>query len=241
MKKINHLGVFDSGLGGYSVYMELVKAFPQTQFTVYADQGNAPYGNQTPEAIVEHAKSSMEWFESQGIMNVLIACNTVCAIGLDILRESFPQMTFYGIIDLTLNQLEPNTKILVLSTQATHDTEIYRTTRPELDIQSLALPKLVNYIENMEPTLGYLESMLDKQNGYDVVVLGCTHYPLVADEIAAITQAKVVDSRSPIKNYFQDILEAGTGEQRMLTTGDARHTQIQLKELYGVDREVEKR
>ena len=104
-EKINKLGIFDSGLGGYSVFKALKTEFSDLDLVLFADQKNAPYGNYSSEKIIELSSNAMRWFLSQGIEDVLLACNTVTSVALDILKVRFPSMRIWGIVDLTVSQV----------------------------------------------------------------------------------------------------------------------------------------
>ena len=241
--KIKTLGIFDSGLGGYSVYHDLITYGPNIEYVLYADQKNAPYGNQTPEAIYRHAQRAMQWFKDKDIDHVLLACNTVSAVALEELKKNFPDMTIWGIIDLTLSQIKnKNAKIDVVSTQATFQSHAYKKTWTQGDnLLEHPLPHLVTMIEGnceIKAMDEYLKTELRKFSSRDFLVLACTHFPLVYDLFTKHFSGDIVDSRKPIRNLVNEI--AGTNDEvsKIYTSGDEEILKTQIKNLFNVDEKV---
>lgn len=241
MEKINTLGLYDSGLGGYSIYQAVEEAYPHLNLTLYADQKNAPYGNKTNETIIDLAMDAMKWFETQGIHHVLIACNTVSAVALGSLQNAFPNMTIFGIIDLTVSGIESN-NVAVISTKATYLSNAYVNALKSkgIEVKSKATPDLVAYIEGLEDPSDYLEHELDELYPYEGLILACTHYPLVLQTIQKFYPGTVYDSRQPILDFLSDKTEhVETPHRRIVTTGNPSHLKAQIKKLFGILEEVE--
>ncbi|WP_240915927.1 glutamate racemase [Erysipelothrix sp. HDW6C] len=237
MKKIETLGVFDSGLGGYSVYQDLRHAFPKLNMVLYADQKNAPYGNRSHEAITELARQAMQWFLGKGIEDVLIACNTVSAVALDTLRHDFPTLNIYGIIELTVSQIVPSDDgvVGVVSTKATYDSKAYERNLKSIGqqhVQSMSLDQLVPIIEGMESADAYLEVMLPKLGNITHLILACTHYPLVTDAFQKYTTAIILDSQQPIRDMLRPVINETQGMCEIYTTGDPQAMKKQLFKLF---------
>ncbi len=235
------IGIVDSGLGGYTVYEALTRVYPTKKFIFLADQKNAPYGSKTTAELLDLMRSNTEWFIDQGIHEILIACNTASAIALDVLCEEYPMIKFYGIIDLTVESLtiKPDARVLVLATQANIQTFIYPHTinkrYPKAIVTSKALPNLVPLLEELadrSEIVDYLHEQLDFYQGkLDLVLLGCTHYPIVKDEISLITLAPCADSITAIIDFFSD-RPLPEGKSRCYTTKDAVQTEKQIQTLF---------
>ncbi|QIK57288.1 glutamate racemase [Erysipelothrix sp. HDW6A] len=245
MKNKKQIGLFDSGLGGYSIYRDLRQNFPETGFVLLADQKNAPYGNKTNQEIIDTSLSAFKWFESRDIDTVIIACNTATAIALEACREAFPHMNIVGIIDMTVDQLKeyPKGEIAVVSTMATYLSHAYHDSMDRYGFRYTAKPlkKLVDYIENLEPYDEYLHDELEEVKFADYLILGCTHFPLVYDDFKKNYDHQILDSRKPIRDYVasHNHLEC-TGESEVYTTGDPELMEIQIKSLVGDDVKVGK-
>lgn len=247
MKKIKQLGIFDSGLGGYSIYRDLKRHLEPVSLVLYADQGNAPYGNQSPEAIIQYTEKAMMWFHRQGILDVIVACNTVSAVALETIRSRFPDMKIVGIIELTVENLtNPEAmKVAVVSTLATFNSHAYRDLiecKSPLAITELALPELVNIIEGLNPNLDiekYLEIELIPVMDATDLILGCTHFPLVYDVFSKKFNGRIHDSIVPIRNYVcQEYQFTETG-CHTYTTGDPKMMEAQIQSLFGDEEKVE--
>lgn len=247
MKKIKTLGIFDSGLGGYSVYQYLKQRLDPVSLVLYADQKNAPYGNQSDDAIIAYTLQAMKWFHNHDIMDVVIACNTVSAVALSTARNYFPDMNLIGIIELTVGQIEAkaDTCVGVVSTLATFNAHAYRNFIQEkglIDVKEIALPELVNIIEGLNQNLEldtYLENELKPILETTDLILGCTHYPLVYDAFIKIYTGQIHDSRRPICEYVAMNYEFLTSSCKTLTTGDAQKMERQIKSLFGSIEKVE--
>lgn len=246
MRKIEKLGIFDSGLGGYTVYQDLKTHFPDLSMTLFADQKNAPYGNYSQEHITKLAHEAMQWFLNAGITDVLLACNTVTSVSLPELNKSFPQMRIWGIVDLTLSQLPSDTKdVVVFATQATVNAHAYKESfesKFDGNIYEVPLKNLASAIENLED-----ESVIDEmlqipfQNIKEVshVILGCTHYPLVIDSFRKYSDATFVDSILPIREFIEHNYVKTEGERHIVTTKDKEELEKQIASLYKKKESVE--
>ncbi|HEX6278258.1 MAG TPA: glutamate racemase [Polyangiaceae bacterium] len=195
------LGVFDSGLGGLTVVRAIREALPDERIVYLGDTARVPYGTRSPETIVRYARGCARVLAEHGVKALVVACNTVSAVALDMLRVEF-DLPVLGVVEpgarAALDALErmperpgaPEPKIGVLGTLGTIRSGAYLraigrlTTRAE--VVAAAAPLLVplveeGWIEGAVPRLAvrrYVEPLVDA--GARVFLLGCTHYPLVA-------------------------------------------------------------
>ena len=246
MKKISKLGIFDSGLGGYSVFQDLKHHFPDLSTVLYADQKNAPYGNYSKEEILHLAIQAMEWFKSKGISDILLACNTVSSVALTELIEHFPELRIWGIIDLTLSQLPSDVEnVGVVATQATINSNSYPDKFKNLyngTMISKALPDLAKSIEDLADTDEIDKQLVKGLEGMEAcshIILGCTHYPLALDEFEKLSTAKFLDSRKPIREFIRDNYIASDEGHRVITTKDADYLKHQIESLFHEIEDVE--
>lgn len=240
------IGIIDSGLGGYSIYHALHKAYPKASFHFLADQINAPYGNKTPDEIKRIARKNIAWFKSNGIHEIVIACNTMNAVALDDLKQTFPDILFHDVVYPTVKQLEryPLSNILVVGTRLTIQSGIYAKTigsvLPNLKVQSVALPDLVQKIEGLqsnEDITEYIKSSLNQSNlECDGLILGCTHYPLAQDSFKLVFKQKIIDSIGVMVELFKDkVIEEG--DSQCYTTKDAEYAKHQVSQLFQIEEE----
>lgn len=221
-KAAQPIGLFDSGLGGLSVYREIRKHLPAENVIYYADSAYCPYGIRTHEEIRRRCHAISRLLIEQGAKIIVVACNTATSVAIDFLRASFPQIPFVG--------LEPAVKpaaaitntgrVGVLATPRTvsgdrlrwlietHASGAEVRTTPGnglvelVEAGTLYGPEVVATIQPM------LEPMLEA--GVDVVVLGCTHYPFLRDEIQQFVgpDVAVIDSGAAIARRVASVLRA---------------------------------
>ncbi len=199
---MSRVGIFDSGLGGLTVWSAIRRAQPSIPCLYLADQAHLPYGPRGRDDIQALAAAITRAMVQQDVKLIVLACNTASAAALKPLREQFPSLRFVG--------MEPAVKPAALSTRsgvvglmATRGTlqgELLRDTAQrfanEVKIISSDCPGLAEAIEqgrDDEQLLDMLTQQLQamKQAGVDTVVLGCTHYPLIAPLIHQVFEHPV--------------------------------------------------
>lgn len=242
------IGIIDSGLGGYSILHALHRAYPNAAFHFLADQKNAPYGNKTALEIQDIATKNIHWFLNNGIHEIVIACNTMNAVALPVLKERFPDVAFHEVVEPTVQQIPNETKsVLVVATKLTIQSKIYtkalRKRFPMMKIHASVLPELVSMVEGMrsqEDMQIYIEKELKQESlNVDAMILGCTHYPIARPAFNQVFKQNIYDSIQVMVNYFKD-KNMGQGETKCFTTKDANYAHIQVKELFQSDVEFTK-
>lgn len=212
------IGIFDSGLGGLSIWKEIHALLPNESTIYLADSKNAPYGEKTKEKIIEFSKKNTEYLLSKQCKMIVVACNTATTNAIKILRETY-SVPFIGIepaIKPAALQTKTN-KIGVLATKGTLSSELFANTseqfRSSKNIIEIEGNGLVTLIENGEidatrPLLTqYLSPIVDE--GVDYIVLGCTHYPFLIPIIKSIipNHIKIIDSGEAVAKQTKNILE----------------------------------
>ncbi|MGN0814995.1 MAG: glutamate racemase [Candidatus Coproplasma sp.] len=178
--------VFDSGIGGLTLFAECVKKYPGTDFAYFADNYNVPYGNLPPERIVELTESAFEKIASLNPEAAIIACNTATALCADRLRKRY-DFPVLGIQPAIKPAAEAGGRILVLATCATVESDSFKALVARYGKGSVsvhACSQLAEYIE--KNVVGYpcidVGGFLPDVEA-DSVVLGCTHYTFVKNAI----------------------------------------------------------
>lgn len=188
------IGIFDSGVGGLSVYLHLHELLPNEQFIYYADTANVPYGEKNDQQIIELSKKAVEWLTKQGAKLVVVACNSASAYALNELRSIF-SIPIVGLVPAIKPacQITKSKKIAVLATRATLNGQLLEQVVNEfalpqnIEIHKHFEPKLVPWVESGMPIDDTVADLLIKQmhlwlnDGVDTLVLGCTHYPFFKD------------------------------------------------------------
>ena len=200
------VGVFDSGLGGLTVVKALSQVIQNAQIFYVADTKNAPYGEKTPEQILQYSLDiTQHLIETHAINALILACNTATSFAIKKLRELYPDLIIIGTepgVKPALEQTKTG-KIGVLATPATLKGEKYQELVKELSVgkdvvlYEQACPGLVEQIERGAIACDTTERLLNewlfpmKENSVDTIVLGCTHYPLVGEMIENIMDGDI--------------------------------------------------
>jgi len=192
------IGIFDSGLGGLTALRELRALCPEADIIYFGDTGRAPYGTRSREAVVRYARQDLDFLLSLGVARVLAACGTVSSVALTQLEGCSP-VPVTGVVKpaaFSAVNATKNGRVGVIGTGVTISSKSFVKAITRLDdkiqITATACPLLVPLVENgfigkdCEITRlavrGYIEPI--KASGADTLILGCTHYPIIADIIA---------------------------------------------------------
>lgn len=214
------IGIFDSGIGGTSIWREINKLLPQESTIYLADSRNAPYGEKSPKQILELSIKNMELLIKQGSKLIVIACNTATTNAIKELRDTY---------DLPIIGIEPAIKtaalnsrakkVGVLATKGTLASSLFHNTSDNhahgiqiLEQEGTGLVELIEKGELNSPKtkalLGnYLMPML--KEGIDQLVLGCTHYPYLIPLLKDILppEVKILDSGEGVARQTKNVLE----------------------------------
>ena len=193
------IAVFDSGIGGTSVLDRIRERAPWADLIYVADHAFGLYGERSLDEVRTRTELLARYLESAGVSEVVIACNSASAAALHHLRQVMPEMTFIGMEPAVkpAGELTRNGTVAVLATTATFQGELFRSLvgrhADGIDIIEQACPGLAAAVENGEPTDALLDQFLEPiaVSNADVVVLGCTHYPLIRKAIEARLPANV--------------------------------------------------
>lgn len=200
----NHpIGVLDSGLGGISVLRELVRLMPEEDYLYFGDSKNAPYGTKTAEEVLRLTRNTVSFLLEQGAKAIVVACNTATSVAIRELRQEYPSIPMIGIEPALKPAVEAkaHSTVLVMATPMTLKKEKFSDLmhRYESDAKIIKVPcpGLVELIEGGVLEGPQMEAYLQKvfagfgKEHMDAVVLGCTHFPLVKEEIRKALPAEV--------------------------------------------------
>ena len=195
------IGIFDSGLGGLSALKAARRLLPKQDIVYFGDTGRVPYGTKSKETIIRYALQDMRFLKTFPVDAVLVACGTVSSNALDVLRETFPETPIIGVIDAAVEKALScsNKKIIgVAGTAATIRSGAFaralKAGDPSVRIVEAACPLFVPLVEN-----GFIEKDNEitrltvkqyltpvKEAGADTLILGCTHFPIIAETISSV-------------------------------------------------------
>ncbi|MDD2715244.1 MAG: glutamate racemase [Candidatus Wallbacteria bacterium] len=229
----NHpIGVFDSGLGGLTVYRELKKILPGEKFIYFGDTARVPYGNKSADTIKRYAFEISYFLARKGIKLLVVACNTVSAIALDDLQEAF-RFPVVGVVQAGVELvagLPGQSRVAVIGTTRAIKSRAYQTLLsqklPAARIYGQPCPLFVPLIEEgLEETV-LLPATLDhylaalRRRKPDSLILGCTHYPLIEHEIGDYfgNSTRVINSGRAVAMKVAEVL--GGARSRILSSSD---------------------
>ena len=221
------IGLFDSGVGGLSIYLHLAQQLPNERYIYYADTLNVPYGNRESEDIEALTLKAIEWLYQQGCKLIVIACNSASAYALDTARKCYPHLPIVGLVPALKPAVlaSKSGHVAVLATKATLNGSLLNDViasfaNPNSTVVTKYFdPQLVPWVEAGMPVEDETAQRLRQQlrafanEGIDQLVLGCTHYPFfksfLLDEIAQQQLSiQVVDSGQAIAERVKQLLVA---------------------------------
>ena len=202
------IGVFDSGLGGLTAFKALSRLLPNEDIVYFGDTGRVPYGSRSRETIVKYARQDMAFLQSKNVKMILAACGTVSSVAGakgELLSDAL-NVPFVGVLRPTAREAATatrNGKIGVLGTTATIRSGSYQkelaAINPDLEVFGQDCPLFVPLVESGFVQPGdpitrltverYLAPM--KEAGVDTLILGCTHYPIIAPVISEVMGSDV--------------------------------------------------
>jgi glutamate racemase len=255
------VGIFDSGVGGLSVWRELVRLAPQIPTLYVADQAHVPYGPRPPEEIRRFAEAITRFLQDQGAQVIVLASHTISAAALWPLRETFPEIPFVGI-EPAVKPAAARTRsgvIGVLGTFGTLNGPLMARVVERFARDVRVIPRVcTGWVEQVEAGLlegpeaeasvrAHLDPVL--QAGADVLVLACTHYAFLAPLIQRLSGPEVllIDPAPAVARRALEVWHVQAGElsqfseptARFFTTGDPLRFQEQLRRLIGWEGRVE--
>jgi|SRR5579863_3234102 len=203
------IGVFDSGVGGLTVVSALRHQLPQESILYLGDTARLPYGSKSAATVIRYTRRNIDFLLGRGVKAIVVACNTASALALPELTAEVP---LWGVIEPGARQAAAAShgRVGVIATAATVGSGAYadalRRVRAELEIHSQACPLFVPLVEEgwhddavtEAIAVRYLAPLLAA--GVDTLVLGCTHYPLLAPVIQRVAgpQVTLVDSAEAV-------------------------------------------
>jgi glutamate racemase len=264
MQTTGPIGVFDSGYGGLTVLKSIVEELPQYNYLYLGDNARAPYGPRSFETVYHYTLECVNWFFRQGCSLVILACNTASAKALRTIQQNdLPRLDsgkrVLGVLRPTTERIGEFTTtgtVGILGTKGTVQSQSYiieiAKFYPEIKVYQEACPIWVPLIENNEydnKGADYfieknLKNLLAKSNKIDIILLACTHYPLLIEKIKAllpeniqvIVQGSIV--AKSLANYLQRHIDiekkcSKNGEVSFFTTDSAEDFDKQASRFYG--------
>lgn len=258
------IGVFDSGYGGLTVLKEMTALLPEYDYLYMGDNARAPYGNRSFDTVYHYTLQSVQWFFKQGCQLVILACNTASAKALRSIQQNdldkiAPGKRVLGVIRPTAEVIGNFTHtghVGVMGTTGTVESGSYlmeiEKFFPEIKVSQEACPMWVPLIENNEhlsPGADYfiekhVKNLWQKDENIDTVLLACTHYPLLSENILKHSPKNVqlISQGSIVAKSLADYLSrhpeieskcSKHGSLEFFTTGDTKDFDSHAAVFYG--------
>ena len=186
------IGLFDSGVGGLNVLKEFLKKYPHNEYYYYGDTKNVPYGDKDKETLLNLSSNIIKFFEQKQVDLIIIACGTISSNCFEELKQ-ITSIPLISVIEPTIAYVKglKKEKIAVFGTRRTIDSHIFRN-KLEQDVLEIAPIEFVPMIEKNEIDTLVVKKYVDLLDDYDVLILGCTHYPLLMKEITKYLKKDIV-------------------------------------------------
>ncbi|HEX8410781.1 MAG TPA: glutamate racemase [Thermoanaerobaculia bacterium] len=221
------IGVFDSGVGGLTVFREIARALPREPLIYLGDSARVPYGTKSPATVVRYSLEAAQHLMSRNVKMLVVACNTATAAALPILKQQL-SIPVIGVVEPGARAAVERTSgvVGVIATEGTVRSKAYtnaiRALDPDIEVIESAAPLFVPLAEEgwanthvaREVAEIYLEPLIDA--GIDTLVLGCTHYPILRNTIEAVVGdvVQIVDSAETTAMVVREALGRSAGIAR---------------------------
>ena len=216
------IGIFDSGVGGLTVFSEVKKALPKEEIVYFGDTARVPYGTKSKETVTRFSVENVEFLMKHDVKLVIVACNTASSLSLGFLKRCF-RVPIIGVIEPGARNavsVTRNNRIGVVGTNATISSGAYekaiKRISSKVAVFSQSCPLFVPLVEEgwnnskvaREVASIYLGAL--KKKAVDTLILGCTHYPLLKGVVGKMMGAKVslVDSAEEVAKEARNLLDA---------------------------------
>ena len=226
------IGVLDSGLGGLTVLKKVIEKLPNESTVFIGDQANMPYGDRSEEEIIDLTMASVNFLLKKGVKLIIFGCNTATAVAMPVIQKRVP-VQLIGVIQsgaLAASKETKNKKVAVLGTTVTAESHAYqkeiKARDKEIEVEEYAEPLWAPLVEsdpNEEKKLAVVRKGMKeiKDRDFDTLILGCTHYPLLANEIRANLDPskQILDPADQVAQYTYNVLK----RDDMFATGPVKH------------------
>ncbi|MBI3551975.1 MAG: glutamate racemase [Elusimicrobia bacterium] len=248
------IGVFDSGIGGLTVFSELARRMPEENLIYFGDTAHVPYGSKSKDAVTRFSLAIARYLTSKGIKLLVVACNTSSALALPELKKAL-KIPVVGVIEPGARAAAAATRVgrvAVIGTEATIRSGAYvsalKTQSPGIRARALSCPLFVPLVEegwwDRRVTLDVAREYLSplKGSGIDALILGCTHYPLLKRTLTKVmgSRVKLIDSAEQTASETAELLDelklkrSGGPGWRTFYASDAPDRFLRIARLLGI-------
>ncbi len=237
------IGIFDSGIGGLTVASAIARKMPNERLVYFGDTAHLPYGEKSASAIRDYSERIFHFLKEKNCKAIVIACNSASAVATQRVKKlAGKDIPVINVIDPTskhVANLYQNEKVGLIATKATVNSRIYAKRigklNESLKVTMLATPLLVGMIEegyfNNNISQAIINDYLSRSNlkGIRALILGCTHFPLIKNEVASFYKGSVdvIDSTEIVAQYTANVLK----KRNLLHSGTPRNHHFYVSDL----------
>ncbi|MBA3052327.1 MAG: glutamate racemase [Candidatus Omnitrophica bacterium] len=240
------IGVFDSGIGGLTVYRTLQKKYPFCDFIYYADTAHVPYGGKSGKTIIAYTEKIVSFLLRKKADLIVCACNTASAVALESISRNCP-VPVHGVIAAAVEHAAVFSRVAVIGTKLTIKSGVYekqlKKINKKIRVKSLPAPLFVPLVEEgwsgtdvAEKVAGIYLAPIRRMRP-EALIMGCTHYPILRREIADFMgpKTRLVDSSSLAEAISGSVrICTGTGKSSFYVSDDPGHFVKMAKEIMKV-------
>ncbi|MEC7863519.1 MAG: glutamate racemase, partial [Bacteroidota bacterium] len=220
--KNSPIGIFDSGIGGLTIAHALKKKLPNENIIYFGDTEHLPYGDKSKTAIQSFSKRIVNFLVSKNCKAIVIACNSASSVACDVVEKEAKNLSVFNVIDPVVQEavrICADYNIGIIGTKTTIQSNIYKYKIKELcnssKVSSLATPLLAPMIEegfiNEKISHAIIENYLSHKtlSNIDHLILACTHYPLIYNEINTYynSSVNIINSSNIVAQHVADSLK----------------------------------
>ena len=243
--------LFDSGIGGLPVLKKLINKIPNQNYIYLADLARVPFGDKTKEEIKLIVGEIIEWLTKFGPETIIMACNTSSAISnrIELLglrneqNQPNPQSSIlnpiYGMIESCAKEIAKSNykKVSVWATKLVIESNSYKKSiqkyNPNIIVEEIACPKLVPMIEDLSFTISERNKIISEylnqtSKDTEALILGCTHYPLIAEDISSLANLKTID---PTDSLLKELEQKITNNDSSASSEISLYATAQIEKL----------
>lgn len=246
------IGILDSGVGGLSVWKEIVQMLPNESTIYLADSINCPYGDRSEEEIFSLAKRLIQFLVEKKVKLVIVACNTITVVCIDRLRVEFENLPIVGLVPAVKTAAEKtkNKRIGILSTPITarsaYQKNLIEKFAKEYDVVNVGTEELVPLIERGQIDSKSIKKILRKIlnefiiKDVDMIVLGCSHFPFLRDSIGEVMgdKIKILDSGEAVARQVKRVLSRNNSFSLLNNPSHLFYTTGGVKEFAKVSKKL---
>lgn len=248
--KSRPIAVFDSGVGGLTVYKKLKEVLPNEDYIYFGDLKNCPYGQKTKQQLINLTSDIFNFFKLEDVKAVVMACNTTSANVYDEYKNAF-DYKLYPIIQTCAKVISelPIKKLGVFATSATISSGAYKREinryNKDIEVFEMSCPGWVQIVEgnkqNDDLSVELIKENMDKmlKNNPDKIILGCTHYPFLLDVLSTFAPRDMfIDPAEYFANYIKedlqsrDLLNENGGHERFFVSANPKEFKVAAKMFY---------